>query len=187
MEVTFSWIELLSLLIGSCGLVGFIVGLVTIKASKRKAEGEAHSSIYEGMKVEQDTYQEMINDMKDAYRGQLDYIKVLKTERSELLEERQELRKQIEELKSEMERTRREYEQEKRLVKGAEKRKMRDEMDKQREEIIKNGDKVARLGRIVAAMKPMLCSNGNCKSREQDIISLVSDMSFELENEEKTE
>ena len=179
MEVTFSWIELLSLLIGSCGLVGFIVGLVTIKASKRKAEGEAHSSIYEGMKVEQDTYQEMINDMKDAYRGQLDYIKVLKTERSELLEERQELRKQIEELKSEMERTRREYEQEK--------RKMRDEMDKQREEIIKNGDKVARLGRIVAAMKPMLCSNGNCKSREQDIISLVSDMSFELENEEKTE
>ena len=179
MEVTFSWIELLSLLIGSCGLVGFIVGLVTIKASKRKAEGEAHSSIYEGMKVEQDTYQEMINDMKDAYRGQLDYIKVLKTERSELLEERQELRKQIEELKAEMERTRREYEQEK--------RKMRDEMDKQREEIIKNGDKVARLGRIVAAMKPMLCSNGNCKSREQDIISLVSDMSFELENEEKTE
>ena len=179
MEVTFSWIELLSLLIGSCGLVGFIVGLVTIKASKRKAEGEAHSSIYEGMKVEQDTYQEMINDMKDAYHGQLDYIKVLKTERSELLEERQELRKQIEGLKAEMERTRMEYEQEK--------RKMRDEMDKQREEIIKNGDKVARLGRIVAAMKPMLCSNGNCKSREQDIISLVSDMSFELENEEKTE
>lgn len=177
MEVTFSWVELLSLLIGSCGLVGFIVGLVTIKATKRKADGEAHSSIYEGMKVEQDTYQEMINDMKDAYRGQLDYIKVLKTERHELLEERQELRKQIEELKAEMERTRREYEQEK--------RKMRAEMDKQREEIIKNGDKVARLGRIVEAMKPLLCSRGDCKTREQDIITLVSDMSFEQDNEEK--
>lgn len=177
MEVTFSWVELLSLLIGSCGLVGFIVGLVTIKATKRKADGEAHSSIYEGMKVEQDTYQEMINDMKDAYRGQLDYIKVLKTERHELLEERQELRKQIEELKAEMERTRREYEQGK--------RKMRAEMDKQREEIIKNGDKVARLGRIVEAMKPLLCSRGDCKTREQDIITLVSDMSFEQDNEEK--
>ena len=174
--MTFSLTELISMLIGSCGIVGFIVGLVTIKATKRKAEGEAHSSIYEGMKVEQDTYQEMINDMKDAYRGQLDYINVLKGERRELLEERSELRKQIEELKNEIERQRKEYEEEK--------RKMRAEMDKQRNEIIKNGDKVARLGRIVAAMKPMLCSNGDCKAREQDIISLVSDMSFEPGNEE---
>lgn len=170
-------IELVTLIVGTNSLTGLIVGLVTIRYQRRKQEGEAHASIYEGMKVEQDTYQQMITDMREAYNGQLHYIGVLKSERSELLAERGELRKQIDEMKSEFRKQNKDYEEERRS--------MRSEIDKLREEIIKGGDKVARLGRIVEALKPMLCSLGDCKNRERDIISLISDMSFESKAIEK--
>lgn len=172
-------IELATLIVGTNSITGLIVSLVTIRIQRRKQEGEAHVAIYEGMKVEQDTYQQMIGDMRDAYNGQLEYIGVLKNERSELLEERSMLYKEIEDLKRQIEEQRKQFEEER--------RRMRDEMEKQREEIIKNADKVARLGRVVGAMKPMLCSRGDCKTREQDVISLISDMSFETENENKEE
>ena len=164
-------IELVTLIVGTNSLTGLIVGLVTIRYQRRKQEGEAHASIYEGMKVEQDTYQQMITDMREAYNGQLHYIGVLKSERSELLAERGELRKQIDEMKSEFRKQNKDYEEERRSM--------------LREEIIKGGDKVARLGRIVEALKPMLCSLGDCKNRERDIISLISDMSFESKAIEK--
>lgn len=164
-------IELAGLIIGTNSITGVIVCLVTLRYRRRKEEGESHAAIYEGMKVEQDTYQQMIGDMRDAYNGQLEYISVLTKERRDLLEERSVLLKKIDELRNDMEKEHKAHEEER--------RKMREEMDKQREEIIKNGDKVARLGRIVENMKPMLCSMGDCKTREQDIISMVSDMSFE--------
>lgn len=164
-------IELAGVIIGTNGITGVIVCFVTLRYKRRKEEGESHAAIYEGMKVEQDTYQQMIVDMRDAYNGQLEYIGVLKRERTELLDERSELRKQLEELKDEMEKQRKAFDEERRM--------MRSETDKLREEIIKNGDKLARLGRMVEAMKPVLCSRGDCKTREQDVISLVSDLSFE--------
>lgn len=169
-------IELVTLIVGTNSLTGLVVGLVTIRYQRRKQEGEAHASIYEGMKVEQDTYQQMISDMREAYNGQLHYIGVLKGERSELLQERGELRKQIEEMKRDMRSQNKAYEEERRAL--------RSEVDKLREEVIKGGDKVARLGRIVEAMNPLLCSLGNCKDRERDIISLISDMSFEPKSED---
>lgn len=172
-------IELATLIIGTNSITGLIVGVVTIRYRRRKEEGESHAAIYEGMKVEQDTYQQMIGDMRDAYNGQLEYIAVLTKERKDLLEERSVLLKKIDELRNEMEKEHKAHDEERRML--------RNELDRQREEIIKNGDKVARLGRIVGAMKPMLCSRGECKTREQDVISLISDMSFETENENKEE
>jgi hypothetical protein len=172
-------IELATIIVGTNSITGVIVGLVTIRYRRRKEEGESHAAIYEGMKVEQDTYQQMIGDMRNAYNGQLEYIAVLTKERKDLLEERGILLKKIDELKDEMDKQHKAHEEERRML--------RNELDRQREEIIKNGDKVARLGRIVRDMKPDICSRRDCKTREQNVISLISDMSFETENENKEE
>ena len=156
-----SIIELISIIIGGGGLTGFIVAMLTIRYSRRKAKGEAHSAEYEGMKVEQDTYQELIEDLREDRKRLKDdntelqnYIEELKIERRQLREERDELRREIDELKKEM----------------------RDQ-----------GDKVARLGRIVGALKPLICSQIGCKNREGDIIGLVADDSFDTKETKKND
>ena len=73
-----TWIAIIGLVIGGGGIVGFVVGLLTIKYERKKAKGEAHSAEYEGMKVEQDTYQELIADLKEdrhALRGERDELR----------------------------------------------------------------------------------------------------------------
>ena len=50
---------ILELIFGG-GLISIITSFITLKYIRRKAKGEAHSAEYEGMKVEQDTYQELI-------------------------------------------------------------------------------------------------------------------------------
>lgn len=85
-------IAIAATVLGGGSLVGFVVGLLTIKYERRKARGEAHSAEYEGMKVEQDTYQELISDLKDAWNDQKKYIEELKSDRRALREERDELR-----------------------------------------------------------------------------------------------
>lgn len=81
-----------TLVIGGGGVTGFVVALLTVRYERRKAKGEAHSAEYEGMKVEQDTYQELIADLKEAWNDQKKYIGELKEDRSALREERNELR-----------------------------------------------------------------------------------------------
>ena len=62
--------QLIAIVLGSNSIVGFIVALITVKYQKKKVQGEAHSAQYEGMKVEQDTYQELISDLKSAWKEQ---------------------------------------------------------------------------------------------------------------------
>lgn len=152
-------LELIGLFIGTGGLTGFIVALLTIRYERQKAKGEAHSAKYDGMKVEQDTYQELIEDLrKDRQRlkeenaDQQTYINELKAERKQLREERNELRNTIVEM---------------------------------RKELQSQGDKLARLGRIVNAMKPLICASVGCKTRETDIIGMIADDSFDIAPEEK--
>lgn len=85
-------LAIVTLVIGGGGVTGFVVALLTIRYERRKAKGEAHSAEYEGMKVEQDTYQELIADLKEAWNDQKKYIGELKEDRSALREERNELR-----------------------------------------------------------------------------------------------
>ena len=112
MEVE-TWIAIIGLVIGGGGIVGFIVGLLTIKYERKKAKGEAHSAEYEGMKVEQDTYQELIIDLKEAWKEQKDYIGELTTDRRNLRQERNDLRKDIDDLREEFNREREKDEEEK--------------------------------------------------------------------------
>lgn len=157
-------IELAGLIIGTNGLTAFIVSLLTIRYERKKIKGEAHSAEYEGMKVEQDTYQELIIDLKDAWKEQKEYIGELTADRRNLRQERNELRKEIDDLKAEF-------------------RKERDKDDKEKKELREKiqlmSDKLARQGRIVKAMSPMICSNSKCKQRISDILGLVDDESFE--------
>jgi chromosome segregation ATPase len=88
-------LQLVGIVIGSNSVVGFIVALITIKYQKSKVQGEAHSAQYEGMKVEQDTYQELILDLKSAWKEQKDYIAELHEDRRNLRVERDDLKKQI--------------------------------------------------------------------------------------------
>ena len=90
--------QLIGIVLGSNSIVGFIVALITVKYQKKKVQGEAHSAQYEGMKVEQDTYQELILDLKDAWKEQKEYIAELHEDRRNLRKEKDEQKRLIEEL-----------------------------------------------------------------------------------------
>ena len=74
----------------------------------------------------------------------------------------------------------------------ADRRNLRDERDELRKEVYdlqrgqrEQAEKIAQLGRMVKAMAPIICGNTKCKMRERDKIGLVSDDSFETEQENK--
>lgn len=90
--------QLIGIVLGSNSIVGFIVALITIKYQKKKVQGEAHSAQYEGMKVEQDTYQELILDLKGAWKEQKEYIAELHEDRRNLRREKDEMKKLINDL-----------------------------------------------------------------------------------------
>ena len=75
-------------LIGAIIGSGGIASLVTLRWTR-------HSAKFNGMKVEQDTYQELITDLKTAWKEQKDYIAELHDDRRRLRMERDELKKQI--------------------------------------------------------------------------------------------
>ena len=162
-------LELGGLIIGTNGLTAFIVSLLTIRYERRKIKGEAHSAEYEGMKVEQDTYQELIIDLKAAWKEQKDYIGELTEDRRNLRNERNELRSEIDALKQEFRQEREKDEKEK--------MEMRDKIQTLQE-------KLAQQGRLIKAMSPMICSDSKCKKRIDDILGLIDDDSF---NTNKTE
>ena len=142
-------LALVGAIIGGGGIVGFVVGLLTIKYERHKAKGEAHSAEYEGMKVEQDTYQELILDLKTAWKEQKDYIAELHEDRRNLRVERDDFKRQIDE-----------------LVK---------KLNEQQGEI-------EDLKKIVRSFKPLICSQVGCAKRQSDIIGLISDDSFDTNN-----
>ena len=142
-------LQLVGIVIGSNSVVGFIVALITIKYQKSKVQGEAHSAQYEGMKVEQDTYQELILDLKSAWKEQKEYIAELHEDRRNLRVERDDLKRQIDRLAT--------------------------KMNEQQGEI-------EDLKKIVRSFKPLICSQVGCAKRQSDIIGLISDDSFDVNN-----
>lgn len=142
-------LQLVGIVIGSNSVVGFIVALITIKYQKSKVQGEAHSAQYEGMKVEQDTYQELILDLKSAWKEQKEYIAELHEDRRNLRVERDDFKRQIDE-----------------LVK---------KLNEQQGEI-------EELKRMTRSFKPLICSQVGCMKRQSDIIGLISDDSFDVNN-----
>ena len=140
---------LIGIVLGSNSIVGFIVALITVKYQKKKVQGEAHSAQYEGMKVEQDTYQELILDLKSAWKEQKEYIAELHEDRRNLRKEKDEQKRQIEELDR--------------------------KVDAQQNEIDD-------LKRIVNTFRPLICSQVGCPKRQSDIIGMISDDSFDVNN-----
>jgi chromosome segregation ATPase len=134
---------------GSNSIVGIVVAIITVKYQKKKVQGEAHSAQYEGMKVEQDTYQELILDLKAAWKEQKDYIAELHEDRRNLRVERDDFKRQIEE-----------------LVK---------KVNEQQAEI-------EELKRMTRSFKPLICSQVGCMNRQSDIIGLIADDSFDVNN-----
>lgn len=108
--------QLIAIVLGSNSIVGFIVALITVKYQKKKVQGEAHSAQYEGMKVEQDTYQELISDLKSAWKEQKDYIAELHEDRRNLRKEKDELKRQVEELDRKVDAQQNEIDDLKRIV-----------------------------------------------------------------------
>ena len=169
-------IEVISLFIGTGGLAGFIVAMLTIRSERRKAKGEAHSAEYEGMKVEQDTYQELIIDLKEAWKEQKEYIGELTEERRNLRSENKEFRQAIHDLKDEFVAEREKNEREKREI--------REEFQ---EKIQALNDKIARQGHIIDSWRPLICVKVGCTQRERNVIGMVSDDSFDTQEEQKTD
>lgn len=94
--------ELLGIILGGSGLVGFIVGFATIKYERMKARGEARTAENEATKSVQDVYQELVADVKADREGLKNYIVELKEDRHHLREERNELRVRIDETDEKM-------------------------------------------------------------------------------------
>ena len=109
-------IQLIGIVLGSNSIVGFAVSLITIKYQKKKEQGEAHSAQYEGMKVEQDTYQELILDLKGAWKEQKEYIAELHEDRRNLRREKDEQKRQIEDLDRKVDAQQHEIDDLKRIV-----------------------------------------------------------------------
>lgn len=169
MEVSMM-IELIGIILGGGGLIGFGVGFATFKWMTLKAKSEAKTAEAEADIRRQDYYQEVIDDMeKDRQRmkaireEQEAYIAEIKADRKRLHEEKEILRQEN----------------------GEYRRKIIKLENEQREQ----GDKIARLGRLYEAMKPLVCSNINCKYRQGDIMGPVDDYSFETSDvkEEKND
>lgn len=149
-------IQLIGILLGSNSIVGIVVALITIKYQKKKVQGEAHSAQYEGMKVEQDTYQELILDLKSAWKEQKEYIAELHEDRRNLRREKDEQKKQINDLE--------------------------EKVEKQQTQISRQQTEIDDLKRIVNTFKPLICSQVGCNTRQSDIIGLISDDSFDVNN-----
>ena len=164
-------IELVGILLGGGSLVGLIVSLTTIKylrwkvkSEAKQADSEAKGADAEADMKRQDYYQEVIDDlrkdrerMKELREEQEKYIQELREDRKHLREDKDSLRKENSELHQIIDELR----------------------NTQREQ----GDKIARLGRMQKAMMPLICTNTNCRMRQGDIMGLVSDDSFDTNNE----
>lgn len=153
-------LEICGIILGGGSVIGFIVGLLTIKWQRLKAKAEAKGADAEADMKRQDYYQEMMEDMqKDRERmktirdEQEKYISELKADREQLRNEKESLRKENDDLRL----------------------KINSLEDKQREQ----DDKIAGLTRLYNALKPLMCSNVGCTHRQADILGLVADDSFD--------
>lgn len=165
--------EFLGVLLGGGGVGAFFSWRYMRRqeaAKTKEQEANAVTAEVTATKEVQDVYQQMINDLKEAWKEQKEYIGELNNDRRNLREERNELRTQIKNLKEELESLRDE---------------MRRQQDEQRKERIRQEDKVAHLSRVVKAMKPLMCSMSDCKNRERDVLTLVDDESFSTEPKKK--
>lgn len=166
-------IEISGLLFGGGGIGALISwGYMRRQEAAKTKEQEANAVTAEvtATKEVQDVYQQMVNDLKEAWKEQKEYIGELNNDRRNLREERNDLRTQIKNLKDEMESLREE---------------MRKQQEEARKERMRQEDKVAHLGRVVKAMKPLMCSMSDCKSRERDVLTLVDDDSFAANESDK--
>lgn len=97
-----SILEIAGIVIGGGGVIGFIVGIATIRYERMKARGEARTAENEATKSVQDVYQEMITDVREDREEQKRYIQELREDRRHLREERNELRRRQEETDEKM-------------------------------------------------------------------------------------
>ena len=157
--------------IGGSGAVGAIISWRYMRrqqaAETKEKEANATTAEVTATKEMQDVYQQMVTDLKEAWKEQKEYIAELNNDRRNLREERDDMRKQIEDLKAEV---------------GSLREEMQKQQDEYRKERRLQEDKIAHLGRVVKALKPLMCSLGDCRTREQDILALVDDDSFSTNN-----
>lgn len=170
MEIA-TFIEVLTIIMGGGGIGAVVTwGYLRRQEAAKTKEQEANAVTAEAEAAirKQDYYQEIIEDMKkdreymkEIREEQEAYIHEIKADRDRLHNERNMLRKENNELRK--------------TVKRLE--------DTQREQ----GDKIARLGRMYKAMMPLICTNTSCKKRQADVMGLVDDESFEVEEEKEDE
>lgn len=146
-------VEIVGLILGGGGLIGFAVGFATFKWQRMKARGEARQAELEATKVEQDTYQEIITDLKEHNDELRKYNDEQRKYNAQLEEERKQL-----------------------VIERNEWRKQQDQYD---EKIRFLDHQTARLGKRLDAVTPLICTLTGCKQRVKNYIGLVSDDSFD--------
>lgn len=148
-------VEIIGLILGGGGLIGFAVGFATFKWQRMKARGEARQAELEATKVEQDTYQEIIGDLKE-------HNEVLRNINREINAEREELKQRV-------------IDNEKKIREQDEKIKEQDE------KIREQANELADFKKKLELVTMMVCGNTDCELRQKYILGLVGDNSFDAE------
>lgn len=147
-----SVLEIGTIILGGGGIVGFIVGFATFKWQRMKARGEARQAELEATKTEQDTYQEIITDLKEHNEEMRKWNGELQNERRELLGRIEVNEKKIREQDG----------------------KIREQDEKIREQ----DNKIAEMEKKLELVSVMVCGKGNCQQRTKVFLDMIDDDSF---------
>lgn len=170
MEITFeSIVSLVSLLVGGSGLGVFFTwqymrrkaaaDAATAEAEAEKAKYEASQAHANVIKAIQDSYQQLLGDMKSDHDEQRGYIEEQKKYIAELRDDRMQLRKERDELRDGFDRLAKEFADFKR------------ESEAERDQMKRD---IARNGRMVESMRPLLCGKAKCKDRTNVDLSQIT-------------
>ena len=145
-------LEIGTIILGGGGLIGFAVGFATFKWQRMKARGEARQSELEATKTEQDTYQEIITDLKEHNEEMRKWNGELQNERRELLGRIEDNEKKI--------------------------REQADMISEQAEKIREQEGKIAEMDKKLELVTVMICGKANCQQRTKMFLDMIDDDSL---------
>jgi membrane protein involved in colicin uptake len=151
MEIS-TLLESAGFVLGGGGIVGFIVGFATFKWQRMKARGEARQAELEATKTEQDTYQEIVTDLKE-------HNEEMRKWNGELQAERKELSCRIED-------------NEKKI------REQDEKIREQAEKIREQEGKIAEMEKKLELVTVMICGKANCQQRTKVFLDMIDDDSW---------
>jgi len=156
MELT-TIVELLTLLLGGGGLIGCVAGFATFKYMRRQEAAKTKHEEADAVTAEVTAMKEM----QDVYQQMTIDLKTAWKEQKEYISELHEDRRSLRDERNEL----------------------KDRIEKNEEKLRDQADEIAELRRKVDLMTLLICTKADCPMREKNKMTLISDKSFNTEEE----